>query len=247
MRDITHEKSLEEERDEFISVISHELRTPIAIAEGDISNAQLLANKRGSHIDITQALEEAHQQVIFLSNLINDLSTLARAERGKLEVNSTGINVTNLIESLAKNYEMEAESKHLKLITDISPHLELLYTTELYVREILQNFITNALKYTPEGSITLRAQPKDEGVEFQVSDTGIGISRNDQDKVFNKFFRSEDYRTRQTSGTGLGLYITAKLASLIKAKLSVESQLNEGSTFSIYVPSLKPDHASARH
>src|SRR5487761_1663963 len=89
------------------------------------------------------------------------------------------------------------------------------------------------------GNITISARPRANGVEFGVSDTGIGISRSDQERVFDKFFRSEDFRTRKTNGTGLGLYVTMKLARLLHAELNLVSELNKGSTFSIFVPNLK--------
>lgn len=111
-------------------------------------------------------------------------------------------------------------------------------SSELYLREILQNFITNALKYTREGSITVKAEPSSNGIKFEVIDTGIGISKADQERVFDKFFRSEDFRTREANGTGLGLYVTMKLAHLIKAEVSVQSELDSGSTFIVDVPNL---------
>jgi signal transduction histidine kinase len=239
LRDITREKSLEEERDEFISVVSHELRTPIAIAEGNVGNAEFIAEKTGDIGQIKLALKEAHTQINFLAGLINDLSTLSRAERGKLEVDVEDINVHDLVQELQHNYEPSATKKQLELKTDIDPTLELLKSSRLYVREILQNFITNAIKYTETGSVTIGANTKEGGVEFFVTDTGIGISKVDQQKVFDKFFRSEDYRTRQNSGTGLGLYVTMKLTRLIHAEISVESELNKGSTFIIFIPNLK--------
>lgn len=239
LRDITHEKSLEEERDEFISVISHELRTPVAIAEGNLSNAQLIAAKQQKAPEITGSLQQAYDQVTFLSGMINDLSMLSRAERGKLAVETTDINVHDLIKELEADYEPQAAKKNLKLHIIIDPKLELLHSSRLYVREILQNFITNAIKYTEEGSVTIRARANKHGVLFSVQDSGIGISKADQEKVFEKFFRSEDYKTRQHSGTGLGLYVTAKLARLLKASISIDSQLNEGTTFEILIPPTK--------
>lgn len=239
LRDITREKSLEEERDEFISVVSHELRTPIAIAEGNISNAQLIAGKQGSMQQINDALKQAHDQILFLSDMINDLSTLSRAERGKLNVELESINVHELIKDLTDNYTPDAEKKGLELKTELDPSLEVLQSSRLYVREVLQNFITNAIKYTEKGSVTLGAKPKQNGVEFFVHDTGIGISKGDQEKVFDKFFRSEDFRTRKNNGTGLGLYVTMKLATLIHAEIHVDSELNKGSTFTIFIPNLK--------
>ncbi|HET8709502.1 MAG TPA: ATP-binding protein [Candidatus Saccharimonadales bacterium] len=238
MRDITHEKSLEEERDEFISVVSHELRTPIAISEGNISNAQLIAEKSGDIKLIRKALNEAHNQILFLADMINDLSTLSRAERGKLTVDVEPINVHAFVTELASNYKNDAEKKGLAIHTTIDPKLEVLYSSKLYVREILQNFITNAIKYTEKGHIDIGAKRKDGGVEFKVADTGIGLSKLDQLRVYDKFFRSEDFRTRATSGTGLGLYVTMKLAHLLHTDISLESELNKGSTFTISIPNL---------
>ena len=239
LRDITREKSLEEERDEFISVVSHELRTPIAIAEGNIGNAEFLFEKSGfKNKTISEALKQAHAQTNFLAGLINDLSTLSRAERGKLTVDVEDINLHELLSDLIQNYEPQAESKGLELKMEADPALELLKSSRLYVREILQNFITNAIKYTEKGHVTLGASKRPHGVEFYVADTGIGISKSDREKVFDKFYRSEDYRTRANSGTGLGLYVTMKLARLLHAEIDIESELNKGTTFTIYIPDL---------
>jgi len=238
LRDITREKSLEEERDEFISVVSHELRTPIAIAEGNISNAQYIADKSGDMTTIKAALKEAHNQVLFLADMINDLSTLSRAERGKLQVDIEKINVHDLVTELADNYTSQAEAKGLGFKTVLDPKLELLSSSKLYVREILQNFITNAIKYTAKGQVTLEASADPKGVRFSVRDTGIGISKSDQERVFDKFFRSEDYRTRQANGTGLGLYVTMKLTRLIHADIELKSELDKGSSFEIFIPNL---------
>jgi signal transduction histidine kinase len=239
MRDITREKSLEEERDEFISVVSHELRTPIAITEGSISNAQFIADKTGDIDTIRKTLKDSHNQVIFLADMINDLSTLSRAERGKLEIDLATINVAELVRELADNYAPQAEAKGLVVTTDVADTIGNLQSSKLYVREILQNFITNAVKYTETGSVTIRARSNPKGIDFAVIDTGIGISKSDQNKVFDKFFRSEDYRTRANNGTGLGLYVTMKLVRLIHADIDVSSELNKGSTFSIFIPNLK--------
>jgi len=241
IRDITREKSLEEERDEFISVVSHELRTPIAIAEGNISNARFVVEKSEKDVppSVKDSLSAAHEQIVFLSGMVNDLATLSRAERGKLNVEAEAMNVVDLINELVRDYQDSAAAKKIKLSAKTDPNLEILNSSKLYVREILQNFITNAIKYTEQGSIILSAKPKNKGVLFEVSDTGIGISKADKQKVFDKFFRSEDFRTRQNSGTGLGLYVTVKLAAILGAKIDLQSELNKGSTFSIEIPSLK--------
>ncbi len=238
LRDITREKSLEEERDEFISVVSHELRTPIAIAEGNIGNAQYVAEKSGDLKTIKRALNEAHNQVLFLAAMINDLSTLSRAERGKLTIKVESIDVAAMVKSLNVDYLSDASTKGLDIKLELDPNLRPLRSSALYVREILQNFITNAIKYSDDGQVTISAKAEKSGVRFAVQDSGIGISKSDQERVFDKFFRSEDYRTRKANGTGLGLYVTMKLTRLINAKLELASELNKGSTFTIFIPDL---------
>lgn len=237
MRDITKTKSLEEERDEFISVVSHELRTPITITEGTISNAQVLMERAAPKEKITDALSEAHDQTLYLAKMVNDLSTLSRAERG---VNSTPeeVDVEQLIRSLYHEYQLQATEKKLDLNINIKGKIGTLITSRLYLEEILQNFITNAIKYTQEGSVTIHAERVGDAVKLGIEDSGIGISKSDQRKVFNKFYRSEDYRTRETSGTGLGLYVVGKLAHKIDAKIDITSRLNHGSTFAITVTNM---------
>ncbi len=241
LRDITREKSLEEERDEFISVVSHELRTPIAISEGNIGNAEYIVEKTGDLTAVKGALKEAHNQVLFLASMINDLSTLSRAERGVLHIDPESINIPELADELLSNYTPDATKKGLTLSLELAAGLGELQSGKLYVREVLQNFITNAIKYTETGSVVIGAKAGDNGTTFYVRDSGIGISKGDQDRVFDKFFRSEDYRTRQNNGTGLGLYVTMKLVKILHAQISLDSELNKGSTFTIFFPNLKKD------
>jgi PAS domain S-box-containing protein len=234
LRDITKEKSLEEERDEFISVVSHELRTPVAIVEGNISNVRILQERGADKAVLDHALDDAHEQIMYLAKMINDLSTLSRAERG-LDSAVEDIDTAALLHEVYNNYTDAAQKKGLKLDLDVQAHLPHVHTSRLYLEEILQNFITNALKYTKTGTVTLIGHNTKEGVYFAVKDTGIGISKSDQRHIFEKFYRSEDYRTRETSGTGLGLYVTRKLAGKMGVKIDFESRLNHGSTFSFVV------------
>lgn len=236
MRDVTAAKSLEEERDEFISVVSHELRTPIAIAEGTISNVQLML-RRGhlSEKTFKPALNMAHDQILFLSKMVNDLSTLSRAERGVADATEE-IDVDELVHGLYQDYEPEAKAKGLHLDLHMPAKCGTIQASRLYLRELLQNFITNSIKYTAEGSVKIDVtRTPDNKVNFTVSDTGIGISKSDQKRIFEKFYRAEDYRTRETSGTGLGLYVAAKLARKLGTHIEVSSRLNHGSKFSISV------------
>jgi signal transduction histidine kinase len=238
MRDVTKQKSLEEERDEFISVVSHELRTPITIVEGTLSNVQVMVD-RPDALDkkaLSGVLKTAHDQVLYLAKMVNDLSTLSRAERGVAD-EGEDIDVAELIHKMHDEYADDAKTKGLQLDVDLGPKLGTIHVSRLYVEELLQNFITNSIKYTKEGSITISAKQAKGIVTFSVKDTGIGISRGDQAKIFNKFYRSEDYRIRETSGTGLGLYVSTKLSHKLGTTIDLKSRLNHGSTFSFDLPS----------
>lgn len=237
MRDVTKQKSLEDERDEFISVVSHELRTPITIVEGTLSNIDVLM-KRGTKPDakiLTSSIETAHEQVMYLAKMVNDLSTLSRAERGVADT-PEDIDVKDLMHTLHKQYEKDAAARKLHLNLDIGHKLGIVSVSRLYLEELLQNFITNAIKYTHDGSVTISAHRTGDTICFAVKDTGIGISRSDQTNVFNKFYRSEDYRIRETNGTGLGLYVSSKLARKLNTRIELKSRLNHGSTFSFELP-----------
>jgi len=239
LRDVTKAKSLEEERDEFISVVSHELRTPITITEGTISNVQLMMGRPDISQNILKdAIDAAHDQVIYLAKMVNDLSTLSRAERGVADAPET-IEVRGLVDDLYKEYAPQAEAKKLHFNLDLGTRLGEVNTSRLYLKELLQNFVTNAIKYTREGSITLVVEREGDKITFEVKDTGIGISKSDQQKIFTKFYRSEDYRTRETSGTGLGLYVAAKLAKKLGTRIKFKSRLNHGSSFGITIPAVE--------
>lgn len=242
LRDVTKRKSLEEERDEFISVVSHELRTPITIVEGTLSNLDILLSRseKPNQKTLAETVKTAHDQVLYLAKMVNDLSTLSRAERGVGDTQEM-IDVRELLVAMHGRYEKEASEKKLHLNLDLGTKLGKIYASRLYTEELLQNFITNAIKYTKKGSVTIICRQKNGKVKFTVKDTGIGISRNEQAKVFDKFYRSEDYRIRETGGTGLGLYVSTKLSHKLKTKISLVSRLNHGSSFSFELPNAPDD------
>jgi signal transduction histidine kinase len=167
--------------------------------------------------------------------MVNDLSTLSRAERG-VASEIERIDVAAMAHDLYNEYLSEAEKAHLHFNLELAPKLGYVEASRLYLHELLQNFITNAIKYTKEGTITLKISTEKSNVIFEVIDTGIGISKSDQSKIFDKFYRSEDYRTRETSGTGLGLYVTCKLAKKMNTQIVLKSRLNHGSTFRFVLP-----------
>lgn len=236
LRDITKQKTLEEEKDEFISVTSHELRTPVAIAEGGMSNLLIMHDRNADRGKLRESIQTAYDQIIYLAKIVNDLSTLSRADRGVGDAPEE-IDVNALLHDLHQRYHKEADIKDLRLDLDVASSLPRAVVSRLYLEEILQNLLTNAIKYTKEGSVTLGAELLENGsIECWVKDTGIGIGKADIGKIFQKFYRSEDYRTRETSGTGLGLYVVSKLAAKLNTKIEVESRLNHGSTFRFVIP-----------
>jgi signal transduction histidine kinase len=234
MRDITKEKSLDQERDEFISVTSHELRTPITLVEADISLA-LLKQEGSPPLPpiVKQQLEKAHESILYLANLTNQLITISEAEKNNLQIISAPVDLKLLVKELETKYRALAKTKGLAFTAKLAPQVTTITTSRLYLGEILENFLSNAVKYTEKGAIALVIAPSEnsKNLVFSVEDTGIGISISDKTKIFEKFYRSEDFHTRETGGAGLGLYMSRKLAGYLGAKIDFESKLNKGSVF----------------
>ena len=240
LRDITKEKSLDEEKDIFIAEVSHELRTPITIAEGELSMGMLLIDKPKPAMDeIKESVSKAHSQVVFLADMVNDLTALSRAERSDTKMEIQQFKVADIIKEIEQLYTAQAAKKGLYLKTSVDPKIDTISTNKLYFKEIMQNFVTNAIKYTQQGGITVAVRTEGSGdIVVAVTDTGNGIAKSEQSKVFDKFWRSEDPLTRSTNGTGLGLFITAKLARHIHGELGLDSELKKGSVFSLKVPKM---------
>jgi two-component system phosphate regulon sensor histidine kinase PhoR len=233
--DITKDKSLDEERQEFIAVTSHELRTPITIIEGSLSLA--LISKETMDPKMRALLEQAHRSVEFLGGLVQDLSLLAKAQNDNIEVQPQVVDPKKLVEQLVGEYSDQAKEKGLSLTTEVKSDVPTVLTTERHVEEILRNLISNGIKYTDKGGVVLSAElAQKNSVLFSVKDTGVGISQPDQKRLFTKFFRAEDFQTRQIGGSGLGLYICQEVATRINAKLWCSSELGKGSTFFLEVP-----------
>lgn len=239
LRDITKEKTLDQQRDEFIAVTSHELRTPIATAEGNVSF--VLHSKLIGQMDLAlrHRLELAHKNIIFLGDLVNDLDLLTKAESRALPLESNPIDSGTILRQLEAEFQKDAAEKNLQLSVTVAPDLPKINSSPGYTYDILKNLVSNAIKYTERGSISVQAAKGDgETIRFSVVDTGMGIGQSDRARLFHKFYRSEDYRTRQTRGTGLGLYTSLKLAEHLHGKLWFESEINRGSTFYLQLPSI---------
>ncbi len=252
LRNVDERKREEQERSEFISTASHEMRTPVASIQGFI---ELALNTKVAQID-TKArdyLEKAHAATKHLGDLFQDLLTVSKSEDGRLVNNPSIIDVYVLLQELAEQGRFIAEKKGLQLIfdqqsnTDTKTVAPLLYVhaDPERLREIMMNLIDNAIKYTPTGMITIGASLKQTSVLLRVSDTGMGIAAEDIPHLFQKFYRTDNSATREIGGTGLGLYICKRIVEQMGGKIWVESTIGAGSTFYVELPRIAPEKVAA--
>lgn len=231
------QQSLNEERTSFFAIASHELRTPMTFIEAALSMA--LAPQSGVNDQVRDMLQKAHDNTKFVSRLVDDLTTLYMAQNDAISLQLKSLDARGLVEQVVADYASEASDKQLVLTSDVAESLSPVLTSESYVVQILRNLVSNAIKYTETGTVTVSAQPGvNNGLLLSVKDTGVGISKINEEKLFTQIFQAEDYETRQSGGTGIGLYLSAQLARRINARLWFESELDQGSTFYLEVPPL---------
>lgn len=250
MRDITKEKELERQKDEFVSTASHEMRTPVAAIEGYLS---LAMNPKVATLDdrARNLLQKAHDSTGHLSSLFRDLLSITKIEDGTKKLPREAVNLTNMVKSVVSDMQFVAASKKLSLsIPSIVPAGTATIEQEVYVmanperlREVVMNLIENAIKYTPSGSITVATQGNGQEVSFSVTDTGPGIAPEDQPHLFEKFYRVA--KTANTvSGTGLGLYLCRSVIESFGGHVTVSSTPGQGSTFGFVLPQLTPEQVA---
>jgi len=232
--DISHERTLEEQRNGFIAIASHELRTPLTIVKSALETA--LEEDKDMSQSTREVLEQAQRNTLQLANILTDFAIMAEAQGGDIPIQLGWVNPTQLVDQCAAEFAPVIEQRGMVLKKNVADNLPLLMTTEHYLREILQNYVSNALKFSQKGTITIAAEAWGDGVRFSVSDEGIGISKKDQKLLFTKFFTAEDYMHHQTGSVGLGLYLCKELASRIDAQIWFTSKPNEGSAFYLDVP-----------
>ncbi len=235
-RDVTAEKSLEEQRAEFNSIASHELRTPLAIVEGFTFN--LLFDKKLKYDKKTKEyISQIDKSVKNLIRLTNDILTVTKADNDQIKIAFGNTDLKKLIKECAEELKEKAESKKLKINLLISEDLPEVLTDDGKIKEVLLNLIENAIKFTEKGSVGVEASENEKGiVTIKVIDTGEGISENDQARIFNRFYRVNDFRTQKAGGTGLGLYISRTFITALGGKIGVESKKGKGSAFWFSIP-----------
>lgn len=235
-KDITAEKSLDEQRAEFNSIASHELRTPLAVIEGFTFN--LLMNKKLKYDSTTKGyIVQIDNAVKSLIRLTNDILTVTKADNNQIKVALEKTDIKKIIKEVAQDLTPRAKNKKLKITTEIDSKLPEVLTDQAKFREVMINLTENAIKFTDKGSITIFANESQKGiVKIKVIDTGEGISEADQKRLFNRFYRVNDFRTQKAGGTGLGLYISRTFVTALGGKIGVESKKGEGSTFWFTIP-----------
>ncbi len=235
LHDITKQKTVEEDEKAFISLMSHELRTPLATVEAQLSNAELLLERQGGGVELAKSIKDARQEILSLSHVVDDLDMFSEANTAISAVSLGTVNLAELLGKLVDQYRNAASQKGLTLSVEVPEGLKVQSDAKRITR-IIDGLITNAIKYTSAGTITVKAYGKDNLIAIAVTDTGKGIGKADQAKLFKPFQQAEDYERRQLGGTGLGLYVSGKLAASMGGKITVESELNRGSVFTLLLP-----------
>jgi len=235
LHDITEIKKLERVRTDFVANASHELKTPITAIRG--LTETILDDEEVDKETVIHFTNRVHAQSLRLSQLVGDLLTISRLENSPNEKDFDKINFIDLVRQSVKAAQTSAEEKGHTLVTEL-PDTELsLYADRQNMSQLIDNLIDNAIKYTEEpGTITVRLKKEGSWALLEVQDTGLGVSPQYQQRVFERFYRVDKARSQSLGGTGLGLSIVKNIAEKHGGSVSVESQLGSGSTFTFRLP-----------
>jgi CheY-like chemotaxis protein/CHASE3 domain sensor protein len=233
-------------KSDFLSNMSHELRTPL---NSSLILAKLLADNRHGNLDEEQV---KFAQTIYTAGndllmLINDILDLSKIESGKMEVHAASVALGGVRDGLCRTFEPVAAEKRLGFQVLLDSGLpDTIETDAQRLDQVLKNLISNALKFTEQGEVIVRVQPRGERIEFSVQDTGIGIAPHQQGIIFEAFRQADGTTNRKYGGTGLGLSISRELARLLGGDISVQSEPGRGSTFTLSLPPVYSGPSEAR-
>ncbi len=225
---------MEQQRQNMVADIAHELRTPLSVIQGNVE-----AMLDGVLPASPEELESIHQETILLNRLISDLRTLSLAEAGQLVLDKQPLDLGEVVTHVAEKYRLRAEEQNVTLSVQVTPDLPQVSADAGRIEQALVNLTENALRYGASdagGRVTLGAHAVANGVETWVSDTGPGIAPEDLPQVYERFWRSEKSRSRQTGGSGIGLALVKQLAEAHDGRVSVESTPGQGATFRMVLP-----------
>lgn len=245
LHDITELRKLERVRRDFVANVSHELRTPLTAIQGFAET--LLAGAIDDPQNRTRFLEIILEHSRRLARLTEDLLVLSKMDAERLELEIHAVRVSQLIESCLETAQHRAAEKDLRISVNMPKNLPDIAGDRRRLAEVLQNLLDNAIQYTlPGGQIMVSAETGAGEVILTVSDTGIGIPKADQPRIFERFYRVDVARSREAGGTGLGLAIAKHLVEVQGGRLWVDSEVGQGSQFHFSVPLFDPEHPPSR-
>jgi signal transduction histidine kinase/DNA-binding response OmpR family regulator len=232
-------------KDRFLASVSHELRTPMTVILG-FTGALLKGGQGNLNSQQRESLERVQRNAKLLLGLINDVLDISKIESGKVEIRRQPVFPASLARQIEADYGEAARSKGLTFVAETASGFDSVTSDPARVLQIVANLVGNALKFTEQGSITVRFEPRDEDHwAIVVSDTGIGIPEEEQGAIFDEFRQGEAAEHRGRGGTGLGLAIVKKLAAVLGGTVALESSRGKGSRFTVVLPRELPREASA--
>jgi PAS domain S-box-containing protein len=232
IRDVTQEALAQESRSEFVAHLGHEIKTPLNTLA--LYSEVLLDDSGQDQAERIAAVNTIHDEVERLTNLVNNLLSITRIEMGSLGLDKQRTRLADLLNDVAANLRHAAWPHDIVIDVDLPNDLSPVDVDKDLLRIAINNLGSNAIKYSePGGRVTISAEENDEAIMIHVSDTGLGISEQDQARIFDKFFRSDSSNVRQRTGHGLGLSLTRQIVGLHDGDVRVESELGQGSTFTI--------------
>src|SRR3990167_2903527 len=229
-------KELNELKNQFLGMASHDIKGPIGRIE-KLTEELLLKKEKSWTPEQLEHLKKVKQEAEVVFNLISDLLNVVKIEAGKVGVEFQKVNVEKLIEEVFKMNEMAAGAKKLHIKTVIDPKVPEVLADPLRLLEVLENLITNAMKFSKSGGdITIQLKKVKKGIEITISDQGVGIPEKELPRLFDRFARLSPQPTAGEKGTGLGLSICKQIIDLHKGTIAAKSEVGHGTTFTIFLP-----------